>query len=92
MRFDKQKADMRIETLSAAVIHWSDDWKTVMDVTAWDSVPGILMADLPAQDLIEGSQVRFTLYRPDAHRWQGADFVVPVCSFKRESGADAGQD
>jgi glucoamylase len=70
---------LRIETLSTAIIHWSgDDWKTVVDVTTRDSGLGIHLADLPTKDLIEGSQVRFTLYWPDAHHWQGTDFVVRI--------------
>jgi glucoamylase len=81
---------LRIETLSAAVIHWTgDDWKTVSDVATTDAGLGIYVADLPTKDLIEGSQVRFTLYWPDAHHWQGADFVVLVCPFKQKSGANA---
>lgn len=56
--------------------------------TTTDAGLGIYVADLP----IQGSQVRFTLYWPDAHNWQGTNFVVLVGPFKRESGADAGQD
>ncbi len=83
---------LRIETLSPSVIHWTGDgWKTVWDVTAADAGLGIYVADLPTKDLIEGSHVQFTLYWPDAHRWQGADFTVFVGTFNRER-ADAGQD
>jgi glucoamylase len=83
---------LRIETLSASVIHWSgDDWKTVRDVTTTDVGLGIYIADLPTKTLIEGSQIRFTLYWPDAHHWQGADFVVSVGPVNPESLADAGQ-
>jgi glucoamylase len=83
---------LRIETFSAAIVHWSgDDWKTVSDITTTDVGLGIFVADLPTRDIVEGSQVRFTLYWPDAHHWQGADFVVSVCPFQRESGADAGK-
>jgi glucoamylase len=70
---------LRIETLSAAVIHWSgDDWKTVADITTWDPGLGIHVVDLPTKDLIEGRQVRFTLYWRDARHWEGTDFVVRI--------------
>lgn len=70
---------LRIETLAAAVIHWSgDDWKTVADATTHDAGLGIYVADLPTGDLIEGNQVRFTLYWPDARHWQGTDFIVRI--------------
>jgi glucoamylase len=70
---------LRIETLAPAVIHWSgDDWKTVADATTHDAGLGIYVADLPTGDLIEGNQVRFTLYWPDARHWQGTDFIVRI--------------
>jgi glucoamylase len=70
---------LRIETLSAASIRWSGDgWKTLADVTARDSGLGIYVADLPTAGLREGSQVLFTLYWPEAQRWQGTDFAVHI--------------
>jgi glucoamylase len=84
---------LRIETLSPSVIHWTGDgWKTVRDVTTTDAGLGIYVADLPTKDLVEGNQVRFTLYWPDAHHWQDDDFVVSVGPFTRESRADGSQD
>jgi glucoamylase len=41
------------------------------------------IAELPTQALAEGSYVRFTFYWPEAHRWEGTDFVVGVASLQR---------
>jgi len=84
---------LRIETLAHAVIHWSDDdWETVQDVTVQDAGLGIYVADLSTQLLLEGRQVKFTLFWPDANRWQGTDFVVRVGSRETASAYQRGSD
>jgi glucoamylase len=81
---------LRIETLAPAVIHWSDDdWKTVQDISAQDTGLGIYTADLSTRSLPEGRQVKFTLFWPDAHHWQGMDFVVHVGRLQRNETASA---
>ncbi len=69
--------NLRIETLSPAVIHWSaDGWQTVQDAATREVGLGIHLADLATQALPKGRQVQFTFYWPDAKRWEGADFAV----------------
>ncbi len=76
---------LRIEALAPAVIRWTaDDWNTVQDVTAHDVGLGIHIADLTTDSLPEGKQVKFTFYWTDAALWEGADFIVPVGSLRRD--------
>jgi len=71
--------DLRIETLVAAVIHWSgDDWKTVQDIRTHDVGLGIHIVDLPVHTLTASGQIKFTFHWPEADRWEDRDFVVRV--------------
>jgi glucoamylase len=80
---------LRIETLAPAVVRWSgDDWKTIHEVTAREAVLGMHIADLDTKTLAEGTDVKFTLYWPDAKHWQGEDFTVRVGS-PPQNGASA---
>ena len=75
---------LRIETMAPTVIHWStDNWSTVTDTASRVAPLGMHIADLQTQALAEGSDIRFTFYWPDAHRWEGTDFVICVGSLKR---------
>jgi hypothetical protein len=70
---------LRIETLAPAVVHWSaDGWRTVHDDETRDTTLGVQVADLETLGLHTGDRVDFTLYWPEAKRWEGADFVVCV--------------
>jgi glucoamylase len=70
---------LRIETLAAAVVHWSaDDWRTVHDTPTSDTTLGVHVADLHTMHLGAGDCVDLTLYWPDVDRWEGADFLVCV--------------
>lgn len=81
IRFIPVGKTLRIETLAPAVIHWSvDDWTTAIDSNTCDSGLAIHFADLATESLPEDIQVKFTLYWPEAGRWEGADFVVRVDS------------
>jgi len=74
---------LRIETLAPAVIHWSsDDWNTANDDTARDTGLNIHCTDIATQSLKEGSQIVFTIYWPEADRWEGTDFAVHVDSIR----------
>jgi glucoamylase len=76
---------LRIETLAAAVIHWSgDNWKTVHDVKTQETGLGIHVVDLTNKTLAKGAQIRFTFYWPDAGRWEGTDFSVRIDSSNGE--------
>jgi len=75
---------LRIETMAPTVIHWStDNWSTVTDTASRVAPLGMHIADLQTQALAEGGDIRFTFYWPDAHRWEGTDFVICVGSLKR---------
>ena len=56
----------------------SDGWRTVQDVQTRDTTLGVHVADLETPCLNIGDRVDFTLYWPEAQRWEGADFVVCV--------------
>ncbi|GFE61760.1 glucan 1,4-alpha-glucosidase [Geobacter sp. AOG2] len=72
---------LRIETLAPAVIHWSDDdWNTAHDTATLDTGLAIHVADLATTLIPEGKQLKFTIYWPDAHHWEGVDFTVAVGS------------
>ena len=70
---------LRVETLAAAVVHWSaDDWRTVHDRVTRDTTLGVHVADLGTMHLACGDRVHFTFYWPAAHRWERVDFVDDV--------------
>ena len=70
---------LRIEALGHALVHWSTDgWRTVHDTATRDTTLGVHRADLPTARLHAGARVDFTLYWPDADRWEGVDFCVTV--------------
>jgi glucoamylase len=70
---------LRVETLASAIVHWSGDgWRTSQDVATNDVGLGIYSADLGTKELSGDSQVDFTFYWPDAHRWEGDNFAVRV--------------
>ncbi len=69
---------LRIETLAAAVVHWSDDgWQTVRDTATRDTTLGVHVADLPMTPPA-GVVVVFTFHWVDVNRWEGVDFLVNV--------------
>jgi glucoamylase len=70
---------LRIETLDAALVHWSvDGWWTVHDTATRDTTLGVHVADLPTAHLPTGARVDLTFYWPDENRWEGVDFGVLV--------------
>ena len=70
---------LRIESLTEAVIHWSDDdWQTTSDAKTVDTKLGIHYADLPTMGLPKGGSVQFTFYWPEAGCWEGVNFIVRV--------------
>ena len=70
---------LRIESLTEAVIHWSDDdWQTTSDAKTVDTKLGIHYADLPTMGLPKGGSVQFTFYWPEAGCWEGVNFIVKV--------------
>lgn len=70
---------LRIETMAPAVVHWSSNaWATTHDTRSRDTGLGIHVSDLATGGLAEGSRVGFTLYWPEADRWEGTDFDVRI--------------
>jgi glucoamylase len=71
--------NLRIEALSGATVHWSDDnWHTITDSRTTDTGLGIHYVDLPTSKLSPGSMILFTFYWPQAEKWEGTDFQVTV--------------
>ncbi|MGA8557005.1 MAG: glycoside hydrolase family 15 protein, partial [Candidatus Acidiferrales bacterium] len=76
-----QGTSLRVELLAPALVHWSaDNWKTVTDVKTVDSGLGLHYADLPTSKLPVGGKVTFTLFWPDAGKWEGTNWEVAVVS------------
>jgi glucoamylase len=72
---------LRIETMAKTIVHWSsDNWNTAEDFTSKDTGLGIYVADLPTEQIVEGKEIKFTFYWPDANRWEGKDFSIRVGS------------
>jgi glucoamylase len=70
---------LRVEVLVPAVVRWTgDDWTTIRDTPTIDTGAGVHMADLPVQGLRPGAAIKFTIYWPDARRWEGEDFAIDV--------------
>ena len=70
---------LRVETLVPAVVHWSGDgWRSVEDVPTVDTGLGIHSADLKTTGVSAEAEIDLTFYWPDAHRWEGENFVVRV--------------
>ncbi len=70
---------LRIETSAPARLHWSvDGWASLHDTDTCDSGLGLQFADLPTAGLRPGREIVFTFYWPQAGRWEGVDFTLPV--------------
>ena len=70
---------LRVETLAAAVVHWSvDGWRTVHDTATRDTTLGVHLVDLPTAGLPMGAWVDLTFYWPQVAKWEGVDFRVGV--------------
>ncbi|MHB1680575.1 MAG: glycoside hydrolase family 15 protein [bacterium] len=70
---------LRIEILTPALIHWSNDgWSTIKNAKTLDSGLGIHYADLPTTDIPVGGEIIFTFHWIEANRWEGNDFRVKI--------------
>jgi glucoamylase len=49
------------------------------------------IADLDTKKLAEGTDIKFTLYWPDAEHWQGEDFTVRVGSRPEAAPSGSGK-
>ncbi len=66
--------------MAPARVHCSlDGGRTWADLETRDTGLGVWLADIPGSDrLAPGAAVEFTFWWPDAGRWEGRDFRVPV--------------
>ena len=70
---------LRLETLTSATVHWSDDgWRTVHDTPTKDTGLGVHRADLLTEHLSVGRKVEFTFYWNEAQNWENPDFSVTI--------------
>jgi glucoamylase len=70
---------LRVETLAPAVVHWSvDGWRSVHETAARDTTLGVYVCDLPTRDLGRADLVDFTVYWPEAGRWENVNFQVCI--------------
>lgn len=83
-RFNWMTCDMprdktlRIEVMSPATIHWSDDgWQTKKDVTTRNVIPGLHLADIKPVNKNAGA-IQFTFYWQEAHHWENRDYQVTI--------------
>ena len=75
---------LRIEVLSAATVHWSDDnWKTSSDFDTTDTGLGILLADIKMKNE-KAKEIKFTFFWKDAKKWEEKDFVVKIKKEKKK--------
>jgi glucoamylase len=70
---------LRVEVLTAAIIHWSSDgWRGVHDTPTRDSGMGVHVADLDTAGLAAGREVVFTVRWLEANRWEGTDYRLTI--------------
>ncbi len=71
--------NLRIETMTPAIVHWSDDnWQNAADSKTMDTGLGIHYVDLKTSKLSAGSTILFTFYWPQVDKWEGTDFQVTI--------------
>lgn len=70
---------LRVETLAAALVHWSvDGWHTAHDEATRDTTLGVHVADLATTHLCPDARIDLTFYWPEADRWEGTDYLVCI--------------
>lgn len=70
---------LRVETLSPARVHWSDDgWRTSRDTPTRDTGLGVHIADLGAPRDRDDAGLDFTFLWTETDRWEQVDFHVAV--------------
>ena len=78
-RFILEGKILRIEVLTKALVHWSDDdWQNIHDQETLDSRLGVYYADLPTNKLHAGSKVVFTFFWFEVSRWEGTNFEIEI--------------
>jgi len=72
------KKALRIEVMTEAIIHWTDDdWLTSNNLATRYSGLGVFVGDIFQKN--EGlDEIIFTFFWKDAKRWENKNFVVKV--------------
>ncbi|MBV8070451.1 MAG: glucan 1,4-alpha-glucosidase [Acidobacteriaceae bacterium] len=71
--------DLRLDLWNRARIRWSsDEWKSVEECETAEPGIGLHYALLTVAQLKPGAKVRFTMFWPEADKWEGHDFEVNV--------------
>ena len=70
---------LRIVTLERALVHWSfDGWQNTHDSETQATGLGSHVTDLPAHQLVAGSEIVFTFFWQNKQQWEGTDYSVRV--------------
>ncbi len=78
-RLIKKGFNLRIETASPVMVHWSTDrWKTTRDTESKDTGFDMYVTDLETRYLEPGKVILFTFYWSIENRWEGKDYTVSV--------------
>jgi glucoamylase len=79
IRYMPQGKWLRIETLSPAILHWSDDgWKTTHDDPTRDTGFEVHSVDLDVRTLPAGTVITFTLFWKETGEWEGLDYRLEI--------------
>ena len=63
---------LRLETLTSATVHWSDDgWRTVHDRQTKNMGSVFIVPNV-------GGTVEFTFYWNEAEKWENTDFAITI--------------
>lgn len=69
---------LRIEVLSPATIHWTDDgWQTGKDVNTKNILPGLHIADIVTGNK-NANAIQFTFFWQEAGHWENKDYQVYI--------------
>ncbi len=71
---------LRLEFLAPARVRYTlDSWQGWTDIDARDTGTGVWLVDVPGSDQLRlGDTVEFTVWWPEAGRWEGRDLRVEV--------------
>ncbi len=71
---------LRLEVMAPARVRYTaDGWQTWSDIDARDTGVGVWVVDIPGSDRLQpGDAVDFTVWWPEAGRWEGRDLRVEV--------------
>jgi glucoamylase len=69
---------VRIETNTAAMVHWStDNWVTMQDSDSVETGFGLYYTDIPSK-LLKGEKLDFTFYWPESGNWENKNYTITI--------------